>query len=603
MDAVCRSLETILKERALSVLFQPIIALEPQHVYGFEGLIRGPANSEQHAPIMLFANALQQNLLLELECLAQEMVLKKFAKQGLQGRVFLNVSPLPLQHPHGMQGQTLRLVQASGLRPEQVVIELTETIPLHDERLWHHALAYYRDQGFAVALDALGSGYPSVRLWSELRPEYVKMDLHVVQNIQQDEAKRQFLRAMHEIASSLETQLIVEGVEVMAEYDVIKGLNIPFAQGHYFARPAKKPVTHLKAIAGEHSQSPQTHQPQRSLGETAASLLRDNETIHPDLTLKETIEFFQRYPKLHCLPVLLNQQPVGIVRRNELFMLYARRFTRELHDRRPIRFFMQMDVLITSEDEPLESLSHAITSSRQDGIIEDFMIVDQAGRFLGIGLLVDLLQTITALQIRYARYANPLTQLPGNVPINEYLNQMLQKSCEFAVAYCDLDHFKPFNDYYGYARGDEVIRSLGTLLQAAIRHEHDFVGHVGGDDFVWVLGGTDWETRCAQLLKAFAAMAPGFYDESERQAGGLSATDRLGQQHFFPLLSLSIGVTSVTPGQFQSHLDISKRASEVKHLAKQEAGNSLFIDRRGQDPVTLCWAEGLSTMPSANEAS
>lgn len=600
MDAVTRSLETILKERALSVLFQPIIALEPVRVYGFEGLIRGPANSEQHAPVMLFAKAAQQDLLLELECLSQEQVLKQFVMQGLEGRVFLNVSPLLVQHPHGMQGQTLRLVQASGLSPEQVVIELTETIPLHDERIWHDALAYYRDQGFAIALDTLGSGYPSVRLWSELQPEYVKIDLHVVQNIHQEEAKRQFLRAMQEIASSLGTQLIAEGVEIMAEFDVIKGLNIPFAQGYYFARPATRPVMQLKAVAGEHHHPPQTSHPQRTLGETAASLLRPNETIHPDLSLKETIEFFQRHPKLHCLPVILNEQPVGIVRRNELFMLYARRFTRELHDRRPIRSFMQMDVLVASEDEPLESLSRAITTSRQESIAEDFIIVDQGGRYQGIGLLVDLLKKITALQISYARYANPLTQLPGNVPINEYLNRMLQQHNEFAVAYCDLDHFKPFNDYYGYARGDEVIRSLGTLLQAAICHKDDFVGHVGGDDFVWVLGGLDWEARCTQLLKEFAAMAPGFYDEAERQTGGLFASDRQGQQHFFPLLSLSIGVTVITPGQFQSHLDISKRASEVKHLAKQEAGNSLFIDRRGQDPITLCWAENRHSANALN---
>ena len=95
-----------------------------------------------------------------------------------------------------------------------------------------------------------------------------------------------------------------------------------------------------------------------------------------------------------------------------------------------------------------------------------------------------LLKRITELQIRNARYANPLTLLPGNVPINEHVEHLLENYLPFTACYFDLDNFKPFNDLYGYSRGDMVIRLLGTILQSACNPQCDFIGHIGGDDFM-----------------------------------------------------------------------------------------------------------------------
>ena len=97
-----------------------------------------------------------------------------------------------------------------------------------------------------------------------------------------------------------------------------------------------------------------------------------------------------------------------------------------------------------------------------------------------------------------ARYANPLTLLPGNVPIQEHIERLLQSQRPFAVAYCDLDHFKPYNDVYGYKRGDQVIQRLGRILVECAAPEVDFVGHIGGDDFIVVFENADWPERCAR---------------------------------------------------------------------------------------------------------
>jgi diguanylate cyclase (GGDEF)-like protein len=94
------------------------------------------------------------------------------------------------------------------------------------------------------------------------------------------------------------------------------------------------------------------------------------------------------------------------------------------------------------------------------------------------------MREITQMQIHAARYANPLTQLPGNVPINEHIDRLLESGTRFWVCYFDLDHFKPFNDVYGYRRGDDVIQLTGNILTSNCDPDRDFVGHIGGDDFM-----------------------------------------------------------------------------------------------------------------------
>jgi diguanylate cyclase (GGDEF)-like protein len=155
------------------------------------------------------------------------------------------------------------------------------------------------------------------------------------------------------------------------------------------------------------------------------------------------------------------------------------------------------------------------------------------------------------------------------------------------VAYCDLDNFKPFNDTYGYARGDDVIRSVGQMLQEEAGPD-DLVGHVGGDDFILVMRSPDWQARCLRMMDRFEASVAAFYDPQHRELGGIRATNRLGEHLFQPFLSISIGVAMAHPGQHSSHMEIATVAAEVKHQAKQRKGHCLFVDRRNVDQGMGC---------------
>src|SRR5512143_2809555 len=234
-------LREIIDQRRLNALLQPIIDLKSGEFLGYEGLIRGPADSPLHSPINLFGAAAQQGLQLELEMLARQTVLEAFAKLNLPGNLFLNVSPQTMTHPSFKNGQTLAFLRQLGIAPERVIIEITENQPTFDFEGMRSALLHYRSMGFKIAIDDLGEGFSSLRLWSELRPEYIKIDMHFVQGVDRDPIKLQFLKSIQHIAESCGTQVIAEGVETEAELRVVKDIGIMLGQGYFIARPSPTP--------------------------------------------------------------------------------------------------------------------------------------------------------------------------------------------------------------------------------------------------------------------------------------------------------------------------------------------------------------------------
>ncbi|KOR27322.1 diguanylate cyclase, partial [Achromatium sp. WMS1] len=184
------------------------------------------------------------------------------------------------------------------------------------------------------------------------------------------------------------------------------------------------------------------------------------------------------------------------------------------------------------------------------------------------------------MQLRAARYANPLTGLPGNVPINENIERLLLRKSNFTACYCDLDHFKPYNDAYGYCRGDDLIQFVGKLLVDVASGEYDFVGHIGGDDFMLLLQSADWYQRLQQGIKRFDAEMHNFVDKQHILDGGYYGEDRKGVKVFHRIPSLSIGCLTVTPGIFNNHHEVSSAVVDAKKQAKKMPGSDIFIERR-----------------------
>ena len=444
-----------------------------------------------------------------------------------------------------------------------------------------NALLHYRSMGFQIAMDDLGEGFSSLRLWSELRPEFVKIDMHFVQGVNTDPVKQQFLRSIQQIAQSSGTQVVAEGIETEEELKIIRDMGIAFGQGYFIARPNPiPPLTAPAEVGCLVNASRAIGQPYGcNRGITVETLMRYVEPFQPETEVEKIFVHFSENPNMRAIPVVKNGCPVGLINRYEFVDSFAQPFRRELLSKKPCMDIMNKESLLVEKSTPIHELSSFLSESGIEHFTDGFIITEQ-GRYIGLGTGQDLLREITKAQIETARYANPLTLLPGNVPINEHIDSLLQSGRPFAVCYADLDHFKPFNDVYGYRKSDELIQFTGRILGMACNPNLDFIGHIGGDDFIMVMQSHDWEKRCHQALASFANTSPVLYEEKHRSIGGYLSEDRQGRMVHHPLPTLSIGAIWAVPGMFRSHHEISEAATAAKKMAKKTTGNSLFVERR-----------------------
>lgn len=602
--SLLKILDDILAQRRLTAVFQPILDLRTHTIHGYEALIRGPSDTPLHAPTNLFDTAARYGRSFDLELLCQEVAITQYIQLDLPGRLFLNVSPLMLLDPGHAETQWRSLSRFANLQAGRIVIDLTEQQIVEDYLIMREAIAGCRAMGYLVAMDDLGNGYAGLRAWSELRPDYIKIDRHFIDGVHEDTIKRQFVHSMHELAIGVGCAAIAEGIETAEEYGAIRALNIPFGQGHYFARPHAHPPREVDKRLfligagngnGHHGRVPR-------YTDTVGSIVRHSPTVEPADSVETVGELFRTHLELQTIPVVQEHRPVGIVERNSFMQMFASRFGRDLFGRKPIVLFMNSQPVIVEKDALVDQVSQSITTDTALKSGMDFIIADK-GRYLGMGSVIDLLKRITELQLRAARYANPLTLLPGNVPISEKIDTLLAADKSFTVCYCDIDNFKPFNDTYGYGRGDDVIRCLAGVLTAHADPDLDFIGHVGGDDFIMIFLCADWMGRCERILSAYAEGRGQFYDDDDPEAGGIVATDRRGQPQFYPLLSLSIGAVQVfAERRLSSAHDVAILASEAKSQAKKQGGNALFFDRRGGAPAQAAPAPSGSSVPEGCEA-
>ena len=312
---------------------------------------------------------------------------------------------------------------------------------------------------------------------------------------------------------------------------------------------------------------------------TVETVLHYVEPVQPETELEKIFACFSENNSLLAIPVVKDESPVGLISRYEFVDSFAQPLHRELSGKNICSDMMNIAPLLVEKSTPIHELSGFLSESEIRHFTEGFIITEQ-GRYIGIGTGHDVLREITKAQIATTRYANPLTLLPGYVPINEHIEYLLQSGTSFAVCYVDLDNFKPFNDVCGYLKGDELIQFTAKLLGNFCDPIHDFIGHIGGDDFILVLQSPDWEQRCDWALSAFAHTSAALFDKDHRSIGGYLSGDRQGRIVHHPLPTLSIGVVWVNPKMFSSHHEVAEAAMAAKKRAQEQPGNSLFIERR-----------------------
>lgn len=560
-------------------LFQPIFSLINRDFVAYEAFTYGLSNSPLHNPIVLFNTAERYNLGGKLEHLSQKVCFEHFAALHVpKKKLFINVNASFVSQAGFKGSYLLKLLADNSINIKSVVIELTEINPYEKLSVLQNAVNSYREMGFEVALDDLGAGYSGLRRWTKLLPDYVKLDKHFIHGIDHDDMKQRVVRNIQAVASSLNFKLIVEGVETESEFTTIEHLGVTLAQGYYFAKPSLNPLEQSDKIFSHNQPIPSCPKKYLTHVATAAQIAKFIQPISAKMPVIEVLEIFQSN-QITMLPLVDNKIASGIIYQDRfLSKLFSSRYGLELYGKKSIRTFITKTPKSIDQNTPLETVSQQLTASTEH---ESAFIVTQNGEYVGVATLLDLLEEITHLQIKNAKHANPLTLLPGSVPINEQINQLLEQRVSFAIAYFDLDNFKPFNDVYGYSAGDTIITVVAKTLTAHISEQEGIVGHIGGDDFIVVLICGDWIQRCQAILDDFAAQVPSYYTPEDVHTGGIYSENRQGEKCFFPLVSLSAGVVAPdSTSDCRSHVDIADLASGAKKMAKGIVGNSLFVNQR-----------------------
>lgn len=565
-------LERIMRFSLLRPVFQPLFNTDDCSVYGFEGLIRGPEGSSLHSPLALFAEAERQGLRTELEMMAARTTISEFGSRRLPGYLFLNMSCNALMALADHSERALGIIDRSTLSPNSLVIELTEHDHVADPEALVNMLKPFRNAGIRFALDDFGHGHSNLRLWMDLRPHLVKIDRFFVEGLAGNGDKFEIIRLLKRLGDMFGTVLVAEGIEQESDLAVIKDIDIPIVQGYLLGRPATDPARRPAEAAREVLLSTKIAvQPQSGPPPERCSLVGEIVVPVPpvsaDLANDQLARLFASHPDFHAVAVVDAEKPVGLINRRRFMDQFAQQYYRELFGRKSCTTFMQKDPLVVDRRTPLESLQSILTGADQRYLLDGFIVTDN-NHYVGLGTGESLVRAVTELRIEAARYANPLTALPGNIPITLHLNRLISGRKPFVVCYADLNNFKPFNDQYGYWRGDLVIRLIANTLTKHADPQADFVGHVGGDDFVVVFQGDDWRERCLQIISEFNSGVREHFSRADNEQSGFWGEDRKGQRCFFPMTSLSIGAVIARPGEFSTSEEVASAAAAAKRKAK-----------------------------------
>ncbi|HEX7683796.1 MAG TPA: phosphodiesterase [Trinickia sp.] len=581
----------LIARRALTAVFQPIVDFDGGSILGYEGLIRGPAGSPLESPGALFAQAAREGQSVPLEHAAARACVAAFVGLQCEGKLFLNFSADALVALGDTRERTIDWLERQGLSVERIVLELTEQCAIADIRAFAQAVAALRETGIQFALDDYGTANASMNLWVRLQPDVVKIDRFFIDDIANDPLKFEAVRAMQHFAGASGARLVAEGIENEADLIVVRDMGIALGQGFFFGRPQARAPRKLEQAAREAlgaghiavfpgaTRTPVAASP--SGGMAASKMIVSAPALPKSASNNDVLDLFNRLPTLHAVAVVEDDMPIALINRRSFMDRYALPYHRELFGRRPCMLFANASPVVIEKSMTVEQMAKLLASDDQRYLADGFVITDE-GRYVGLGTGESLVRAVTEVRIEAARYANPLTFLPGNIPISSHIARLIGHRAEFYACYVDLNHFKPFNDRYGYWQGDEVLKFAAAVLADVCDPTRDFLGHVGGDDFLILFQSDDWHARVVRAIEAFNTGALHFYADEDRAAGGIHGEDRRGNPTFFGFVTMAIGgvrVQSASHGATRyGSEDIASVAALAKHRAKQDPCGLYVID-------------------------
>lgn len=569
--------------------FQPLVNPLTGVTFAVEALIRCVDRAGFNSTREFFDLAYQEKILFELDLQLRKKAIAKFVQIEFHHKIklFYNYDPRVLEMPDHRFGETEEILSEFNLTNDSLCFELNESHRIDQNQKFKDFLAVFKKRGFKLALDDFGAGFASFELFYHSEPDILKCDLFLIRNIHKDLRKKTFCSYIVNMAKLLGVLVVAEGVETEGEFEMCTDIGYDLIQGHYLQKPTLRPEE-ISYINPKVSNS--DRKKTISLSRDAELLVRQITRIEPiyvNDSLKILFEKFHHNLQYNFFPVIdQTSYPLGIIHEKTIKKYVYTPYGKDLLYNKSITTslaaFVSKCPIIDINTPQEKILEMFVSNPNSDGII-----ITKSQEYYGFLTAISLLNLINEKNLAYAREINPLTRLPGNILINQYLHETYQDTKNaFYYIYYDFNNFKPFNDFFGFSRGDQAIQLFADILKTEYSNVDEFIGHIGGDDFfVGVKGDSATSLlkehrRTEGVIESFQRDTVVLYDSEILNKGCYLTKDRDDKLCKINLLSVSAAILEVFSGERDFYPEeISVKLVELKKEAKSSPAKRIMTSR------------------------
>lgn len=519
---------------------------------------------------------------------------------NLMSRLFISVDAQCFHNDFDLVGTTQLILQKYNLNWAHICFVFSGKIQSEAYKIITEQKSVFQNQKIKIAIDAKDTGFTDLQSLYLIEPNLIKIDSFLINDISNDTKKLLFLAMLVNLAHVIGCLVIAEGVETKKDYYCCRNIGCDLIQGNIVAQPVIESTNLL-------SNYPHIYQlsslDRRVKEENDKKLiLSELEFIQPVLNTETVVNVFETFKnrKKGLLPVVdQSQEPVGIVRES-IFKQYAySRFGRELLEKASRNQSLASFISHFPMAEVHTQIETILEIYALNKNIEGIIITDNL-KYAGFLSAQSLLKVLNDKNLAIARDLNPLTKLPGNKLIHEYVSNGLQiPESQFCLVYFDFDNFKAYNDCYGFRQGDRALHLFAQIIRRKANLPEHFIGHIGGDDFFMGIKEVSMDTVKTLVLninRTFKKDVESFYDKETLVRGFITSKDRKGITCNFPLMTISSVIINI-PANHPKDLtleNISKIIAIMKKRSKASPTGLCNFDLARIDHISTNFSESVT---------